>query len=121
MNRLIKSFGFAFQGIFQLVKNERNFRIQFAFFILVLMASYLLKISRNEFIITLVCSMVVLSLEGINTAIEELCNLNESTINPKIKKIKDVAAGAVLIASICSFLIGLMIFLPHIQRLIDSL
>ncbi len=121
MNSMLKSFGFAFQGIFHLIKKERNFKIQFAVFILVLFSAFYFQLSKYEWIVLLVCSMIVLSLEAINTSVEQLCDLTESNINPKVKIIKDVAAGAVLIASLFSIVIGLIIFTPHIYKLVESL
>jgi len=121
MTSLLKSFGFAIQGIIHLLKNERNFKIQFGVFILVLVFSYFLEISKKELIIVLFCSMTVLSLEGINTSIEKLCDENQPQFNLNIKIIKDVAAGAVLIASIFSAIIGLIVFLPYFYRVFTSL
>ncbi|MBM3186837.1 MAG: diacylglycerol kinase family protein [Bacteroidetes bacterium] len=121
MNSLLKSFGFAFKGIFHLIKNERNFKIQVVVFILVLILSCLLGISKIELIIVLVCSMTVLAMEGINTSIERLCDEKDLNFNHKIKIIKDVAAGAVLISSIFSFVIGFIIFLPYLYKLVASL
>jgi len=121
MNSLLKSFGFAIQGIIHLLKNERNFKIQFGVFILVLVVSYFLEITKKEWIIVLFCSMLVLSLEGINTSIERLCDENQPQFNLNIKIIKDVAAGAVLIASIFSTIIGLIVFLPYFYRVFTSL
>ncbi len=121
MNSLLKSFGFAIQGIIHLLKNERNFKIQFVVFILVLVVSYFLEITKKEWIIVLFCSMLVLSLEGINTSIERLCDENQPQFNLNIKIIKDVAAGAVLIASIFSAIIGLIVFLPYFYRVFTSL
>jgi diacylglycerol kinase len=121
MTSLLKSFGFAIQGIIHLLKNERNFKIQFGVFILVLVFSYFLEISKIELIIVLFCSMTVLSLEGINTSIERLCDENQPQFNLNIKIIKDVAAGAVLIASIFSAIIGLIVFLPYFYRVFTSL
>ena len=121
MTSLLKSFGFAIQGIIHLLKNERNFKIQFGVFILVLVFSYFLEISKKELIIVLFCSMTVLSLEGINTSIERLCDENQPQFNLNIKIIKDVAAGAVLIASIFSAIIGLIVFLPYFYRVFTSL
>jgi diacylglycerol kinase len=121
MNSLIKSFGFAFQGIWHLLRRERNFKIQFIVFILVLILSFLLKISKIEWLAILICSMIVLSLEGLNTSIERLCNKQEPNFNPSIKIIKDVAAGSVLIASIVSVIIGFLVFFPHFYKLVASL
>ena len=121
MNSLLKSFGFAIQGIIYLLKNERNFKIQFGVFILVLVFSYFLEISKKELIIVLFCSMTVLSLEGINTSIEKLCNENQPQFNLNIKIIKDVAAGAVLISSIFCVIIGLIVFFPYFYKLVANL
>lgn len=121
MNSLIKSFGFAFQGIWHLLRRERNFKIQFIVFILVLILSFLLKISKIEWLSILICSMIVLSLEGLNTSIERLCNKQEPNFNPSIKIIKDVAAGSVLIASIVSVIIGFLVFSPYFYKLVASL
>jgi undecaprenol kinase/diacylglycerol kinase (ATP) len=121
MNSFLKSFVFAFQGVLHLLKKERNFRIQFLVFIITLILSLLLKISKIEWLAILICSMLVLSLEGINTSIERLCDEQEINFNPKIKIIKDVAAGSVFIASIFSTIIGFLIFLPYLYKLVASL
>jgi diacylglycerol kinase len=121
MKKLRRSFSFAFQGIKFLLLNERNFKIQFGVFVLVLFLSILFQISKEEWIVLLLCSMIVLSLEGVNTAIEQLCNEKDVNYNHTIKIIKDVAAGAVLISSIISSIIGLIVFIPHFYRLVESL
>jgi diacylglycerol kinase (ATP) len=65
--------------------------------------------------------MSVLSLEGINTSIERLCDEIEPNLNSKIRIIKDVSAGAVLISSIISAIIGMVIFFPYVYKLVASL
>jgi len=121
MKSLLKSFGFAFQGIVHLLKNERNFKIQFCLFILALSFGFYFQISKIEWFVLLICSMVVLSLEGVNTSIERLCDEAEPQFNLKIKIVKDTAAGAVLISSIISAVIGILIFFPYIYTLVVSL
>jgi diacylglycerol kinase len=90
-------------------------------FILVLSLGFYFQISKIEWIILLICSMAVLSLEGVNTSIERLCDEVEPRFNLKIKIIKDAAAGAVLISSIISAVIGILIFFPYIYALMASL
>jgi diacylglycerol kinase len=121
MKSLLKSFCFAFQGILHLLKKERNFKIQFGIFILLVIFALFFKISKYEWLCVFICSMSVLSLEGINTSIERLCNEIEPNLSPKIKIIKDAAAGAVLITSIFSVIIGFIIFFPYVYRLAASL
>jgi diacylglycerol kinase len=121
MNSLLKSFGFAFQGIKFLLKNERNFKIQFVVFLSVIIIAFSFQISKFEWIAVLVCCMSVLSLEGFNTSIERFCNEKEPHFDPRIKIIKDTAAGAVLVSSIFSVIIGLIVFLPYFHRLVANL
>lgn len=110
MMRLIKSFGFAFQGIYHLIRKERNFQWHLAALVVVTIAGFYFNISRVEWLSILLISALVLSLEAINTAIEKLCDLYTLEQNPLIKRIKDISAGAVLIAAIIAVLIALLIF-----------
>ena len=111
---LIKTFINAFNGIKYFFKTERNGKIQAAVSIIIVVAGLYLHLSAFEWIITFLCIGVVLTLEMLNSALEYLCNLVHSEYHPLIKIIKDVAAGAVLFASIISSVIGLIIFLPKI-------
>ena len=65
----------------------------------------------------MICIAIVLCLEMVNSAIEQLCNMVTKEFHPSIGKIKDISAGAVLLASILSFVIGCFIFLPKIISL----
>ena len=121
MNSFFKSFGFAYLGVVHLIKNERNFKIQFYLFMLILFFAFYFQISKMEWISVLICASSVLSLEAVNTSIERICNEMEPNFNPKIKIIKDTAAGAVLITSIFSSVIGILIFLPYVYRLVANL
>ena len=88
---------------------------------MIVLLAIFFNISKNEWILVLLCSMIVLSLEGINTAIERLCNENDTNFNINIKIIKDTAAGAVLISCIFSAIIGMVIFFPYIYKLVARL
>ena len=74
----------------------------------------ILKISRIEWIICIILFGFVISLELVNTAIENAVDLITQEINPKAKIIKDVSAGAVLVAAITAVIAGLIIFVPKI-------
>jgi diacylglycerol kinase len=88
---------------------------------MIVLLAIFFNISKNEWILVLLCSMIVLSLEGINTAIERLCNENDTNFNINIKIIKDTSAGAVLISCIFSAIIGMVIFFPYIYKLVARL
>jgi len=111
---LRKTFTNAFNGIKYFFKTERNGKIQAAVSIVIVIAGLYLHLSAFEWIITFLCISIVLALEMLNSALEYLCNLVHSEYHPLIKIIKDVAAGAVLFASIVSSIVGLIIFLPKI-------
>ena len=112
--RLINSFKYAFEGIISALKTEKNMKIHVLIMILVIIFGIILKISKIEWIICIVLFGLVISLELINTAIENVVDLITQEINPKAKIAKDVAAGAVLVSAITSAIIGLMIFVPKI-------
>jgi undecaprenol kinase len=116
MSAFFKSFVFAIRGI-GTGFGERNFRLHLLAFITVLAAGLYFKIEKYEWLIILGMSALVLSLELVNTAIERLCDLYSKEQDERIKKIKDLAAGAVLIAAILAAVIGLIIFNSYIQVL----
>ncbi|MEP6466443.1 MAG: diacylglycerol kinase family protein [Parafilimonas sp.] len=115
---LNKTFINAFNGIQYFFKTERNGKIQASVAVLVVLAGFYVKLSSFEWIITLMCIGAVLSLEMLNSAVEQLCNMVHSEYHPIIKIIKDVAAGAVLAVSIISSIIGLIIFIPKLLQLL---
>ncbi|MES2798835.1 MAG: diacylglycerol kinase family protein [Bacteroidota bacterium] len=114
-NNLLKSFGYAFEGIVELLRKERNFQIHCFALVVVVGAGFFFSITRLEWVIILLVSALVLALEGVNTAIEKLCDLYSTEQHSQIKKIKDIAAGAVLVAAIFAAIIGGIIFLPKLM------
>lgn len=111
---LIKSFGYAFQGIFTSLAKERNLKIHFAIAILVVIFGFLLKIALWEWIVCLILFGLVISLELANTAIEEVVDLASPKWHEKAKRAKDAAAGAVLFSALISAVIGIIIFAPKL-------
>ena len=114
MKKLIKSFKYAFEGIFTGIKEEHNMKIHISIMILVIVFGIMLKISKIEWIICIALFGLVISMELINTAIENTVDLITKENNQQAKIAKDVAAGAVLVSAIVSSVIGLMIFIPKI-------
>lgn len=113
MKKLIASFRYAFRGLFCNLRTERNLKIHIVAFLLVLSLAIYFSVTKLEWIILLLTSALVISLELINSALEKLCNFNEPRQNDKIKIIKDTAAAAVLVAAAFALIIGCIIFLPY--------
>ena len=82
---------------------------------------FIVSISPYQWLLVLFCIGLVISLEMINSAVEILCDMVTTDFHPKIKIIKDVAAGAVLVASIASLVIGLFIFIPALTNFLNNL
>lgn len=118
MNSFFKSFVYAFNGLKLSVK-QRNMKIHILCAILAIITGFLLKISVTEWSIILICIGVVFALEIINTAIETLVDLVEPNQNPLAGKVKDLAAGAVLIFSIISAIVGCLVFGKYILNLVS--
>lgn len=115
--RIVKAFSYACNGIRLCFKSGTNFFIHlFAAGAAVLLA-LLLQISRIEWALLLLTIVLVLAMEMINTAIEQLCNKVQPAFDPIIKIVKDIAAGAVLVVAAGSVIIGAVIFLPAISKL----
>ncbi len=119
--KLIKSFTYAWTGIKSCFESESNFRIHLFAAIAAIIASVLLNISAAEWIAVCFCIAFVVTMEMINTAIEKLCDVVHEEVHLAIKKVKDIAAGAVLIAAIFSLITAAIIFLPKIVYFIKSL
>ena len=113
INRL-KSVKYAFLGMLRLIKTEASIQIQFVIAIIVTVAGFYCSISNTEWIMQCLAIGMVMSIEGLNTAVEEVANFIHPNHHPKIGIIKDVAAGAVFIASIAASIIGLIIYIPKI-------
>ena len=114
MKKLLKSFKYAFEGIFTGIKEEQNIKIYIAIMILVIIAGIILKISKIEWIICIILFGIVIGAEMFNTAIEQTVDIAMPEKNEKAKIAKDVSAGAVLIVAISSAIIGLIIFIPKL-------
>ncbi len=119
MKKLSNSLRCAFSGIRYALATERNLCIHFFAFVLALLAAYFLNISRFEILIILLISAMTFSLELANTAIERLADKVSPQYDEKIGVIKDVMAGAVLVSSIFSIIIGLIIFVGPLLKFIQ--
>ena len=111
---LWRSFYYAFQGIIQCIKLEKNMAIHFSIILLVIMFGIYFHISTIEWFVCIILFGMVVSLELVNTSLENTIDICMPKLHPKAKIAKDTSAGAVLVAAITSVIIGLMIFVPKI-------
>lgn len=112
--RFVKSFANAAHGLAYLFKSQANARIELMITILVIGAGFILNISRTEWLVILIFIALVLGLEGINTAIEILSDKLHPEHDEEIRKVKDAAAGAVLLAALLAAIAGIVIFVPRL-------
>jgi len=114
IKKQLMSFKYAFNGLKIFIKEEHNAIIHVLIACCVVIAGFLFKISTVEWIAVIFCIALVLALELINSAIENTIDFISEEKNETFKKIKDLSAGAVLIAAIASAVVGGIIFLPKI-------
>ena len=114
---LLKTLSYGFNGILYTLKHERNMVIHFLVMILVIIAGIVFKITFVECGVCFVLFALVLSLELMNTALENVVDLVTEEKKAKAKVAKDAAAGAVLVAAIFAVIIGISIFLPRLLEL----
>jgi diacylglycerol kinase (ATP) len=108
----IKSFGYAFEGIAVFFRSQHNAWIHIFAAGIVIASGFTLKVNATDWCWLIFAMAMVIITEMLNTAIEFLTDIASPEIHPLAKKVKDVSAGAVLLAAIASVLIGLIVFLP---------
>jgi diacylglycerol kinase (ATP) len=113
----LKSFVYAWEGIVSFFRKEHNAQIHLAATFLVLVLSVTLGVNKWEAIAVVFSVAFVWITEMINTAIEKAIDFISVEKHPQIKLIKDIAAGAVLIAAIAAVIVGCFIFIPKLLML----
>jgi diacylglycerol kinase len=103
----------AIRGLGLVIREEQTFKIQVAAAILVIFLMFYFPLTALERTVLILAIVLVLSLEIINSQIERDLDLLQPNSDPKIRRIKDLSASAVLVVVIGSVFIGLLIFLPH--------
>lgn len=111
----LKSVTFALKGAFKLITTEHSVMVQFSLAIIVSLAGFYFKITASEWLFQTLAIGLVMSVEGINTAVEKIADFIHPNYNEKIGFIKDIAAGAVFFAAITAIVIGLIIYVPYIS------
>ena len=111
---LLRSFGFALEGVSYLIRTQRSAQIQVAIGAAVVALALWLGIPALEWAVLILAMALVLSLEALNTAIELAVTLASPQRHPLAKAAKDVAAAMVLIAAIASVAVGFAVFAPRL-------
>lgn len=112
LGKRLLGFKYAFKGAWMLLKNEASVQVQCAIAIFVTLAGIYFHLSTTEWILQFLAIGLVLSIEGLNTAIEEIANFVHPDFHNKIGYIKDIAAGAVFFAAMVALIIGCFIYFP---------
>lgn len=110
------SFRHAARGVVWLLRSQLNMRIHLGVALLVVILGFALNVTRGDWLWLIAAIFLVFVAEGTNTAIELLGDAVSAEYDPLVGKAKDVAAGAVLLASIGAAIIGLVIFIPYFSR-----
>jgi diacylglycerol kinase (ATP) len=104
------SFNYAAEGIIHVLRTQRNMRIHFAVAFLVLVAALIVNVTKLELIALLISITFVLIAEMLNTGVEHAIDIATTSFDPMAKLAKDIAAGAVLIASVNALAVGYLVF-----------
>lgn len=118
LKKMLKSFKFAYEGVYYFVKANNNFQFHLIATVLVVLASVFLKVSSIEASVLAICVASVLSFEIINTAVEHICDQIHPEQSSLIKQIKDMAAAAVLVMALGAFCVACFIFIPKFYHLL---
>ena len=110
----LKSFGYAIKGIAASFREQRNLKVQIVIAFITIGAGFYFRITNIEWCVILLTIASVICLEMINTSIEDLVDLVTLERTPQAGKIKDMAAGAVLVASVIAIVVGVVIFKKYI-------
>ena len=108
----LKSMGFALKGAIKLITTEHSVMVQFSLGIALTIAGFFFNITATEWMFQTLAIGLVLSIEGLNTAVEKIADFIHPDYSQRIGFIKDIAAGAVFFAAMAAITIGLIIYLP---------
>ncbi len=116
----LRSFKFAVQGIGHLMRTQPNAWIHLAATMVTVGAGFMLGLSMAEWCWMVLAMTGVWVAEAMNTALELLCDATTTEFHPLIGRAKDVAAGAVLLAALGAFVVGVIVFLPKMRAFVQA-
>ncbi|OGM28749.1 hypothetical protein A2801_03585 [Candidatus Woesebacteria bacterium RIFCSPHIGHO2_01_FULL_41_10] len=114
--KTFRSFQYAFSGFQTALKQEPNLQIHMVVGLGTLVAAFFIGFTSTEWVILFFTISFVITMELFNTGIEALVDMVSPDIHPKAKIAKDVSAAAVLVAAVMSVIVGILLFIPKIQR-----
>ncbi len=113
----LRSFRYAFRGAWMLIRTEHSIMVQLFISFVVCIAGFFAHLSTTEWILQILAISSVLVAEGLNTAIEKLCDFVHPDHSRQIGRVKDISAGAVTFAALAAVVIGIIIYLPRFREL----
>jgi diacylglycerol kinase (ATP) len=117
MMGLYRSFVYALRGLIHAVRSERNLKIHLLATVLVVAALIYFPVERWEIVAALTCIGVIWAAEMLNTAIEHLSDFVHPDHHEKIGRVKDIAAGGVMLMALIAVVIAVVVFGKHVQAL----
>jgi diacylglycerol kinase (ATP) len=117
LRQWFKSANFAIEGILHAAKTQRHLRYHFYAAFIVLVGSYALGVSREEFLFIALAVIAVLVAEMLNTSVESVVDLISPEHHERAREAKDIAAGAVMITAFGAAVIGFVVLMPHLEDL----
>lgn len=115
----LKSFKYAIRGAGKLILSEHSIIAQCAIGLLTIIMGFVFEITATEWMFQIMAIGLILSIEGINTAVEKIADFIHPDFNTKIGFIKDVAAGAVFFSGITALILGAIIYTKYVVAFID--
>jgi diacylglycerol kinase (ATP) len=108
----LKSMGFALKGAIKLITTEHSIMVQSSVGVLLCIAGFYFEITITEWLFQILALGLVLSIEGLNTAVEKIADFIHPNYHEKIGFIKDIAAGSVFFAAMTAIAMILLIYIP---------
>ena len=112
----IKSVQCALQGFWWVLRHERNFQIEIGFLLINILLIIILRLTKIDILLVLICSFLVLSAELLNTAIEKLCDFIHPNQHMMIGLVKDISAAFVLCLTLLSVVVGIWVYFPYFHN-----
>lgn len=116
--RLVRSFGYAINGIRTAIVKERNLQIHVGMAITAVLCGFIFQITKVEWLFIILAIGGTFTAEMMNSAIERVVDLSTEDFHPLARDAKDMAAGAVLLFALTSVVIGIVIFVPKVVKLL---
>jgi len=110
----LKSMGFALGGAYKLITTEHSIMVQSVLGLLLIIAGFYFEISTTEWLFQVFMIGLVISIEGLNTAVEKIADFIHPQYHEKIGFVKDIAAGAVFFAALTALAVILIIYVPKL-------